>query len=307
MIEVVAEFTTNHFGHLGLLLRMVDKAVEAGATSVKMQKKYVEDLYTKEKLDRPYPNPFGHAYRDYRTMCELSSSDWERFDDRCKHLSTRWFCTVQSIDALLFMLSFDLYRYKVASSNARNHKLLRFVAQAVPEDREIVVSLAGCTLEEIEHIVTTFENHRKLWLLHCVAEYPCPPERLRLGNIPELIKRFKGNHTHIGYSGHETGWAASAVAMELGAEMVERHFCLSRHSFVHHIECSLLPFEFARLVQFAKGGRADRKTQWPELPAEALESDFGMTEKERAFLENQTHGTDYVGQKSTFGDSVRPR
>ena len=51
MTDFVAEFTTNHMGNLNVLLRMVERAVWAGCSYIKMQKKDVESFYSKEKLD----------------------------------------------------------------------------------------------------------------------------------------------------------------------------------------------------------------------------------------------------------------
>lgn len=315
MTEVVAEFTTNHAGHLGLLLRMVDKAVEAGATSIKMQKKDVDRFYSLEKLTTRYASPYGKTYRDYRTMFELDRYDWRRFDEHCRERGIRWFCTVQDLDSLHFMLAYGSYRYKVASSNARNGPFLEAVARLVPEHCEIVVSLAGCSLHDIDHVVATFSEHRRLWLLHCVAEYPCPPERLRLGNIERLLNRFGCERVRIGYSGHEEGSLPSAAAVWLGAEMVERHFCLSRYSFVHHVECSLEPDELAIFVKRAQavsqmrenGDEVGDLCSWSGLPSAAFGTEFGMAEEEKPFLEDQTYGRDYLGTESQFGGGVRPR
>ena len=68
--------------------------------------------------------------------------------------------------------------------------------------------------------------------------------RLRLGNIVALRQRYESEQIQIGYSGHEVGIVPSVAAMQLGARMIERHFCVSRRSFAHHIECSLEPAEY---------------------------------------------------------------
>lgn len=298
----VAEFTTNHMGNLNLLLRMVERAAWAGADAIKMQKKDVERFYSREKLDSAFLSAYGKTYRDYRTIFEFAEEDFIRFDHKCRAYGIEWFCTVQDVASLEFMLRFDLKRYKVASSNARNRPLLEEVARSIPRDRGIVISVAGCGLEEIEESLSIFPHH-PIWLLHCVAQYPCPPEALRLGNIPELKKRFASDRIRIGYSGHEEGILPSLAAVDLGAEVVERHFCLSRHSFVHHIECSLEPEEFRELVDKAH----DRKragTGYESLPAATFTTQFGMTPVERTFLVEQTYGRKYVGEESRFEDGA---
>lgn len=319
MVEIVAEFTTNHCGNLNVLLRMVDAAAKAGASSIKMQKKDVESFYAKEKLDGPFESPYGHTYRDYRTMFEFGRDDWVTFSERCRQQRTPWFCTVQDIRSLRFMLPFAMRRYKVASSNARNMPFLRAMARSIAPENEVVVSLAGSTLEQIETTLNLFQRQQRVWLLHCVAEYPCKPEHLRLGNIVELKRRFGSGQVRIGYSGHEIGYEATLAAVAMGAQMVERHFCLSRRSFVHHIECSLEPAEFADMVGHIRRGSADwvphfgklikapgdpeeRAKVWgATLPQEAYKTEFGMSEGERAFLVNQTYGSQYLGTESGFG------
>ena len=294
MVEFVAELTTNHAGNLNVLLRMVDAAVDAGASCIKMQKKHVETFYSQEKLDTEFASPYGHTYREYRTMFEFGREDWERFSKHCKSRCILWFATPQDLPSLDFLLRFQSGRYKVSSSNARNTDFLKAVVARVEVDSEIVLSVAGSTLKQIAVALKVFRGFKRIWLLHCVAEYPCPVRDLRLGNIPVLIKEFGSDHVRIGYSGHEEGWLPSLVAAQLGAEMIERHFCLSRHSFVHHIECSLTPPEFATMARAIRDGKT------AELPPVAHRIEFGMSDEEKLFLENQTYANDRLGLESRF-------
>lgn len=300
----VAEFTTNHMGNLNVLLRMTERAAAAGCDLIKMQKKDVESFYSREKLDAPYESPYGHTYRDYRSLFEFGPEDLERFDRRCRELGVGWFVTVQDLPSLTEMLAYDLPVYKVASSNARNHAFLAEVARQVPRDRELVVSVAGSTLAEIDETLSLFPHHR-IALLHCVARYPCPGTELRLGNLDVMRQRFADDRIRIGYSGHEEGLAASYAAVELGAEMVERHFCLSRRSFVHHIECSLEPDEFTEMVATVRSGRS-LVEHYAELPDEAFAANFGMSREEREFLVEQTYSRRHVGQQAEFHEELTP-
>ena len=304
MTTFVAEFTTNHMGNLNVLLKMVERAAAAGASLIKMQKKDVETFYSQEKLNAPYLSPYGQTYRDYRSLFEFDDEDYERFDRACKKHGIEWFSTVQDLPSLDFMLRYDLKLYKVASSNARNRRFLEELAEKIPVDKTIVLSVAGSTLEQIEDTLEIFHRHR-MYVLHCVAQYPCPDPALRLGNIAVLKERFGSERVRIGYSGHEEGIAPSLAAIDMGAEMVERHFCLSRHSFVHHIECSLEPHELAELVTLAHGDRKPGEG-CETLDPRAYESHFGMTKVERSFLVEKTYGTKYVGSESTFQDPPRP-
>lgn len=293
MVEFVAEFTTNHMGNLNVLLHMVEKAAQSGASYIKMQKKEVESFYDKEKLDSEFHSPYGHTYRDYRTIFEFNDEDYHRFDAKCKEYNIKWFTTVQDIPSLHWMLKYDLDMYKVASCNSNNIELLKEIEKNVPKDKRIVISVAGRSLKEIENAINIFPNHG-LNILHCVAEYPCSYQNLRLGNIKKLIDNFSSKIIKIGYSGHEKGIIPSIAAIDLGAQMIERHFCLSRHSFVHHIECSLEPCEFEYLVNIVRNQK-DLVSMWKKhLPDISLKSYFGMSDLEREFLEKNKYGRKYL-------------
>lgn len=298
MVQFTCEFTTNHMGNFNVLMRMVEKAVETGADYIKMQKKDVATFYSPEKLAAPYESPYGQTYRDYRSIFEFDAHDFHRFDEKCQALGIDWFSTVQDAYSLDFLLDFDLPLYKVASVNARNQDFLKALAERIPSDKWLVISVAGSTLEQVEATLSLFPDHH-IHVLHCVAQYPCPVENLRLGNIPVLKREFEDDRIRIGYSGHEEGIAPSLAAIALGAELVERHFCLSRHSFVHHIECSLEPDEFTDLVRIARGGEGlDRYLE--ELPEVALQSNFGMSAKEKSFLVDNQYGRKFLKEKSRF-------
>lgn len=297
MVEFVAEFTTNHMGNLNVLLRMVEEASKAGASFIKMQKKDVHTFYSKEKLESLYPSPYGKTYQDYRSIFEFEEEDFARLDDKCKECGIEWFATSQDLKSLEFLLRWDLPMYKIASSNSRNDSLLREMSYMIPKDKTVVLSVAGSSLEEIERSLNFFPKHN-IKLLHCVAEYPCKKENLRLGNIQELKFCFGCSRIQIGYSGHEVGVLPTYAAVDMGASMIERHFCLSRDSFVHHIECSLEPLEFKVMVDTINSSKDIKPLYEKTLSAKSFTTDFGMTEKEKSFLVNQTYGTDYLFNSS---------
>jgi sialic acid synthase SpsE len=275
-MELVAEFTINHLGNAVLLNRMVEAATAAGADSIKMQRKRVSTFYSPGKRAERRDSPFGKTFGEYRSGFELEESAWDDFASRC---SIPWFFTAHDFESLRAMERFSPKRVKLASVNARNIPLLNQVSVFLGNDVEIVLSLGGCSLAEADRALSVFAGRKRIYLLHCVAEYPTEPDNLRLGNIPILISSFGSETVTIGYSGHEVGIDASLAAHSLGAEMIERHFCISRASFAHHIECSLEPGELSDLKHKLSSGVTAHS-----LPDRAYESSFGMTASEARFL-----------------------
>ena len=107
---------------------------------------------------------------------------------------------------------------------------------------------------------------------------------------------FGNDRIQIGLSSHAEDLVPDIVAYKnYNLSMLEKHFCLSRHSFVHHIDCSLEPQEFKYLVDFCKSShRADKKVLHPD----AYKSSFGMSAVEKEFLVKQTYGNTYLGTQS---------
>lgn len=296
MVKFTAEFTTNHMGNFNVLMRMVELAAEAGADYVKMQKKDVDNFYSKEKLDSEYKSPYGQTYRDYRKIFEFDRDAFDKFDNKCKSLDIEWFATPQDVKSLHFFLEYNMPLVKVASINSRNEKLLKELRNKVPLDTGLVISTGGSRLEDIEQTLSHFPEHN-ITLQHCVSEYPVQPNNLALGNIPVLEDTFGSDRINIGYSGHEIGIGPSLAAVDMGADLIERHFCLSRHSFVHHIEPSLEPDEFDKLTRLATGN-IERSQYYKDLPEEAFNTKFGMTELEEKFLEENTYSDEFIGDSS---------
>lgn len=298
MVEFVAEFTTNHMGNLNLLLKMAEVAKESGADWIKMQRKDVDTFYSQEKLDREYDSPYGKTYGDYRRMFEFSYEQMHLFNAKCMELDIPWFSTVQDITSLLWYEEhFDLPRYKISSSKSHDVEFIANFLHLVPKDKEVVISVAGQSLDGINWLMKKFSEYKKVYILHCVAEYPCKFSSAHLGNIleiKELAKKY--DNIHVGYSGHEQGIIPSLRAVALGAEMVERHFALSTKSFVHHIDCSLEPFDFSLMVETAKitGGYNHNKGAISVLDTVS----FGMSTMEKSFLVDQIYGDDYLGKES---------
>ena len=50
MIFIIAELGTNHLGDIKIVKKLIDVAVSAGCNAVKLQKRNVEKIFTKEFL-----------------------------------------------------------------------------------------------------------------------------------------------------------------------------------------------------------------------------------------------------------------
>jgi sialic acid synthase SpsE/quercetin dioxygenase-like cupin family protein len=110
---------------------------------------------------------------------------------------------------------------KVASCSFTDWPLWERIVKC---DKYIVASTAGATIEEIDRVVSFLAHRNKRFaLMHCVAQYPTPPEALELNQIGLLRRRHPS--LRIGFSTHERPDYLDGVRMALaaGATLLERH------------------------------------------------------------------------------------
>ncbi len=118
---------------------------------------------------------------------------------------------------------------KIASCSADDRPLIEKVARV---NKPVVISTAGLRIEDIDWLVNFMESERvQFSLMHCVAIYPTPDDKLQLDQIRQLKDRYRG--IEIGWSTHEAPDNLSAVqiAYALGARMFERHVGLNTDEY----------------------------------------------------------------------------
>jgi len=135
---------------------------------------------------------------------------------------------------------------KIASCSFTDWPLLERVARV---DKPIIASTAGASLQEIDAVVS-FLSHRnkRLTILHCVAEYPTPPDRLALNQIDLLRQRYP--EVAVGFSTHEPPAFTGAImaALAKGATVVEKHVGLPTEKYPNN-SYSASPSEIASWLE----------------------------------------------------------
>jgi len=123
--------------------------------------------------------------------------------------------------------NFDII--KIASACLTDWPLLERISTT---KKPLIASTGGSSLEEIDNAVS-FMLHRgkDLTLMHCVAEYPTPDERLHLNQIDLLRARYP--EVKIGYSTHEnpSSFEPVMIALAKGARVFEKHVGLPTASY----------------------------------------------------------------------------
>ena len=245
MTFVIAELGTNHMGNMEIAKKIIDVAVNAGCDAVKLQKKNVEKMYTKEFLDSPIDSPWGTTQREMRLHREFSDKEFKQIDTYCKKKKIPWFVSCWDVESQKQMRKFKTKYNKIASAMLVHDKLLEIVAQ---EKKHTFIATGMSTLNDIAKAVKIFRKHKcSFELMHCHSAYPMPPEEANLKLIPFLAKKF---HCKVGYSGHEVAATNISIpAILLGATSIERHVTIDRTAFGHDQAASLEPKGLMQLMR----------------------------------------------------------
>lgn len=242
---IIAEIGINHNGDLHIAKQMIDAAVHAGVDAVKFQKRTPEIATPPEQRNQMRETPWGYiSYLDYRYKVEFGEEQYREIDQHCKEKGIAWMVSVWDQDSVDFMEQFDTPAYKIPSASLTDFGLIR---KARATGKPLILSSGMSTMEQI-HQGVKIAGKKDLLLMHCTSTYPCEPEELNLKMIETLRREFP--EIPIGYSGHEVGLVPTAVAVALGACMVERHLTLDRAMWGSDQAASVEPWGFETLVKY---------------------------------------------------------
>ncbi len=264
---IVAEIGINHNGNLEIATQMIDAAVHAGVDAVKFQKRTPEICTPPEQQKQMRETPWGYiTYLEYRYHVEFDEKDYAEIDRYCKKKGIPWFVSVWDEPSVDFMEPFDTPVYKIPSAALTDHSLLRHLHKT---GRPLILSTGMSTMTEIKAAAKVIGTDN-LVITHATSTYPCEPEELNLKMVETLRREFPT--VPIGYSGHEVGLVPSAVAVALGACLVERHLTLDRAMWGGDQAASVEPGGFERLVKYIRVSEASlgdgvKKVYESELPS----------------------------------------
>jgi len=212
---IVAEIGSNHNKSLQQTKDLVSAVKETGADAVKFQFFKAGELVNQE----------SEAHSQLADL-ELKEEFLFEMKGFCKGLEIDIFISTFSTDSFEKSSVFDFKLNKVASSEILNFPLLNRIASAkVP----VLVSVGMSNWSEVDLAVEIFEalNKKDVVLMHCHSNYPLKNEDVNLRAMKELSNRYGGL---IGLSDHTENEMTGAVAVGMGANVLEKHVTLDRNA-----------------------------------------------------------------------------
>ena len=244
---IIAEMSANHAGSIERALEMIGAAKEAGADCVKIQ------TYTPDTMTIDCHNEYFHIAKgtwegeNLYSLYQKAYTPWEWQDklrDEAARVGIDFLSTPFDGTSVDFLEELGLSFYKIASFELVDIPLLEYIAS---KNKPIIMSTGMATLQEIEEAVDAIyaTGNRQLALMKCSSAYPAKSEEMNLTTICDMKRRFD---IPTGLSDHSMGSFSAATAVAIGANIIEKHFCISRAIKIPDSSFSMEPDEFRAMV-----------------------------------------------------------
>ncbi|SDX28686.1 N-acetylneuraminate synthase [Paenibacillus sp. CF384] len=245
---IIAEAGVNHNGEMKLAYQLIDVAAEAKADYVKFQTWKSEHVISKFAPKAEYQKETTGEEESMLEMEKKLEFPFENFvllKDYCKQRGIGFMSTPFDIESAKFLFSIGVDMIKIPSGEITNLPFLEVIAE---HDCPVILSTGMCEIEEIEEAIRilTSKGNANISVLHCNTQYPTPMQDVNLRAMGTLKEKFG---TPVGLSDHSLGIEVPIAAVAMGAEVIEKHFTLSRDMEGPDHKASVEPEELCSMVQ----------------------------------------------------------
>lgn len=221
-IYIIAEIGINSNGSVELTKELIDKAHRSGCHAVKLQKRTIDLVYTKEELDAPRDSPWGTTNREQKEGLEFSIEQHKDFEAYAASKGLDYFVSCwdeESVDLVERNLNVKYHKIPSALLTSRS-----FIDKINSTGKKVIVSTGMSTSEEIDAAMRLLKNVEII--LACTSTYPTKDEEVNLSYIRTLKRKYP--NLKVGFSNHSNGLTACYGAAALGAECIEFHITKDR-------------------------------------------------------------------------------
>ena len=248
---IIAEAGVNHNGSLKQAFRLINIASEAKVDAVKFQIFNPDEVCIPGAKQAKYQKK-NSIDKDQLSMLKklhLNQKDFIKIKKYAKKKKLEFIATAFDVESLKFLhKKLKSKIIKVSSGDVNNFELLSAIKEInIPT----IISTGGSNLNEVKNVIKFFKKNKKklkLAILHCTSEYPAPKKDLNLN----CIKTLKKLNDIVGYSDHSNDYFTPSLAVALGAQVIEKHFTISKQLKGPDHKASLNPNELQMMVKLIR-------------------------------------------------------
>ncbi len=245
---MIAEMSANHAGSKQHALEIIHAAKESGADCIKIQT-YTADTLTIDCHNQYFAITDGTwKGENLYSLYQKAYTPWEwqaELKEEAEKLGLDFFSTPFDNSSVDFLEGIGMEFYKIASFELVDIPLIKYVAS---KGKPIIMSTGMGSLEEVEEAVAAVRStgNEQLALLKCSSAYPAITDEMKLSVMVDMRKRFD---VPTGLSDHSLGSLGAVTAVAMGANIIEKHFCLDRKLKNPDSTFSMEPAEYAAMVR----------------------------------------------------------
>lgn len=242
---VIAEIGINHEGDFQKAKKMVEDAKKCGAECIKFQCHVIEDEMIKNDV---IPANTKESIWKIMERCALTEEEDIKLKEYVEKFNMIYLSTPFSRVAADRLERMGVSAYKIGSGECNNYPLVEHIASF---GKPVILSTGMNDLKSISKSVNILEKAGIDYaLLHCTSMYPTPYDKVRLGALTELKKRFP--NAVLGLSDHSLGNYSCFAAIPFGASILEKHFTSDRNWSGPDVPISITPVELKDLIKGSK-------------------------------------------------------
>jgi len=201
---------------------MIEEAKMIGADTIKFQ------LYDTDKIKKFYQSRYAEL-----KFSELSKENLIELKKHADKIGIEFMASAFDTERLNWLEEIKVKEHKLASRSIYDKELIRTMEKT---GKLIIASLGYWKEKELPII----KNAKFLW---CISEYPA---YIAENQFPKEFIKYQG------FSNHTIGMYWAREAIKRGAEIIEKHFTLSKDLPGYDQKGSAEPYELKDFIQFVR-------------------------------------------------------
>ena len=244
---IIAEISANHNQDYNCAIKLIEAAYQSGADAIKLQT-YRADTITIDCNKEDFKIKEGlWCGQTLFQLYQKAYTPWEWHKDLkeyANNLGMDLFSSPFDVTAVDYLEKIDMPAYKIASCEITDHILIKKIAET---GKPVIISSGNASVDDLQEAVDLLRNNgcTQICMLKCTAAYPAKKEEANLLTINDMIARY---NVLGGLSDHTLGIEVPTISVAMGANVIEKHFTLSRDSGSPDDAFSLTPDEFKQMV-----------------------------------------------------------
>lgn len=237
--RTIAEAAVEHLGSLNVAKKMALTAKNVGADFIKYQMHIPDEEMLPNKIKF-----WGGSLDEILDRNNLTIKDHIELKNYCKKIGIEYLCTPFSPKAVDILDKIGVSAFKTGSGEMMNYSI---IDKIIKTKKPLLMSTGMSSVKEIDEVITYLKIKKANFLvLNCTSIYPCPYDKVNLGFINLLKRKY---NILVGHSDHTPDFWTAVGASCKGAAIIEKHFTLSRELKGPDYQVSLEPKEFQSMVR----------------------------------------------------------